>query len=88
MCYTKNRKSVFGSVLNTIDLNNNKNDSKRNPEWFKYATRESFLNKKIKINEVSENKKVLNISDYKCCNRNHISRFNTKERNDVFNYFN
>ncbi len=46
------------------------------------------MNKKIKINEVSENEKVLNISDYKCCNRNHISRFNTKERNDVFNYFN
>ncbi len=30
----------------------------------------------------------MNISDYKCCNRNHISRFNTEEIHDIFNYFN
>ncbi len=68
MCYNKNRKSLFGSVLNTIHLNNNKNDWKRKPEksqlvkvfWTKSSNKWSFRKWK---------------SFYKCCNRNHISIF-------------
>ncbi len=89
MSYTHNRKSVFGSVLTTIDYNIEKDSSKRKHEWFKSATRESVLSKRFKSDNSLENNNTLNINDYeKCCKRDHISKFSAEEKCEILNYFN